>query len=65
MPEDATRPRKDRQRFEAELLKKLQQSQREWREATGEERVRARERLRAALRIFHSVVLYGRDPNGG
>ena len=65
MLKDATNPQKNRYRLEAELLKKLQQSQREWREATGEERVVAKERLRVALQVFNSVVLFNKYPDGG
>jgi hypothetical protein len=62
MPIDAASPRKNRQRREAELLRDMQQAQREWREATGEERVAARSRFIAALQLFNSVALCGKDP---
>ena len=57
-----TSPRKKRKQLESELLRKMQQAQREWREAAGEDRIAARDRFEASLRVFWRVAIEGKDP---
>jgi hypothetical protein len=54
-----------RQHVEAELLEAVRRTQLAWRDATEEKRDVARQRFKDALNAFNSVVLHGKEPDGG
>lgn len=63
---EATSTRLDyRQHVEAELLDEVRRTQQAWHDATEEKRDVARQRFKDALNAFNSVVLHGKEPNGG